>query len=403
MSDSSRRTAEASQKGDLAHRLTRVAAVMGMIAAVVGVAHLAAWLGGYMTQRGLTAIIMKTNTALCLTSVGVALMLLVPPEGGLARRWTARICAVSALLVGLLTLVENLSGWDFGIDQLLAVETPGALAVASPNRMGTPASLSFTLIGLALLIFSRRDHRGVRVMQALALAVCLIALLPTVGFLYGAEQFYGIAQYTGIAWPTAVALLLMGLALLCARPAEGLMSQVTANDPGGVNIRRLLPAFVILPLLLGWLCLAGERAWIFDAATVIPSLALVDVWQWTPMVTLIVLAGLAAIPGEPYESAHVDGANEAQILWHITIPMVLPTVFTAMVLRSVDALKTFDIIYAMTGGGPGYASETLNVMGFKYSFEYFRLGQASVILVFLFIVVLAVSLGIVRLRVRAEQ
>ena len=267
MSDSSRRTAEASQKGDLAHRLTRVAAVMGMIAAVVGVAHLAAWLGGYMTQRGLTAIIMKTNTALCLTSVGVALMLLVPPEGGLARRWTARICAVSALLVGLLTLVENLSGWDFGIDQLLAVETPGALAVASPNRMGTPASLSFTLIGLALLIFSRRDHRGVRVMQALALAVCLIALLPTVGFLYGAEQFYGITQYTGIAWPTAVALLLMGLALLCARPAEGLMSQVTANDPGGVNIRRLLPAFVILPLLLGWLCLAGERAGIFDAAT----------------------------------------------------------------------------------------------------------------------------------------
>ena len=143
--------------------------------------------------------------------------------------------------------------------------------------------------------------------------------------------------------------------------------------------------------------------WVFDAASVIPSLALVDVWQWTPMVTLIVLAGLAAIPGEPYESAHVDGANEAQILWHITIPMVLPTVFTAMVLRSVDALKTFDIIYAMTGGGPGYASETLNVMGFKYSFEYFRLGQASVILVFLFLVVLAVSLGIVRLRVRTQS
>ena len=67
-----------------------------------------------------------------------------------------------------------------------------------------------------------------------------------------------------------------------------------------------------------------------------------------------------------------------------------------MILRSVDALKTFDIIYAMTGGGPGYASETLNIMGFKYSFEYFRLGQASVILVFLFLVVLAVSLGIVR-------
>ena len=125
--------------------------------------------------------------------------------------------------------------------------------------------------------------------------------------------------------------------------------------------------------------------WVFDAASVIPSLALVDVWEWTPMITLIVLAGLASIPSEPYESAHVDGASDAQVLRCITIPMVLPTIFTAMVLRTVDALKTFDIIYAMTGGGPGYASETLNVMGFKYSFEYFRLGQASVILVFLFL------------------
>ena len=65
--------------------------------------------------------------------------------------------------MGVLTLVEHLSGWDFGIDQLLAVETPGAMAVVSPNRMGIPASLSFTLTGLALLILSRRDHRGVKV------------------------------------------------------------------------------------------------------------------------------------------------------------------------------------------------------------------------------------------------
>jgi len=238
-----------------------------MIAAVVGAGHLAAWLGGYMSQRGLSTITVKTNAALCLTLVGVALMLLVLAEAGPARRWAARVCAALSLLLGLLTFVENLSGWDFGIDQLLATEAPGAMAVINPNRMGMPASLSFTLIGLALLILSRRDRRGVRVVQWLALAVCLIALLPTVGFLYGAEEFYGIARYTGIAWPTAVALLLVGVGLLCARPAEGLMAEVTANDPGGVNIRRLLLAFVILPLLLGWLRLVGERAGVFDAPT----------------------------------------------------------------------------------------------------------------------------------------
>jgi PAS domain S-box-containing protein len=252
---------------NLARHFTHAALSLGLSAALVGAGHLAAWLGGSMSHRGLSTITMKTNTALCLTLVGAALILLVPPKAGPLRRWAARAGAALALLVGLLTFVENLSGWNFGIDQLLAAETPGALAVANPNQMGTPASLSFTLIGLALLILSRRDHRGMRVAQDLALAVCLIALLSTIGFLYGAEQFYGIVRYTGIAWPTAVALLLMGLGLLCARPAEGLMAQVTADDPGGVSIRRLVPPFVMLPLLLGWLRLAGERAGVFDAAT----------------------------------------------------------------------------------------------------------------------------------------
>ncbi len=267
MRDSPGKTLKTASGDSLAHGLTHVAAIIGMIAAVVGAGHLAGWFGGYLTQRGLSTITMKTNAALCLTLVGVALMLLVPAKARRVRRWAARVCAALALVVGLLTLVENLSGWDFGIDQLLAAETPGAIAVTNPNRMGMPASLSLTLIGLALLILSRRDRRGVRVAQALALAVCLIALLPAIGFLYGAQDFYGIARYTGIAWPTALALLLLGLGLLCARPAEGLMAQVTADDPGGISLRRLLPAFVLLPLLLGWLRLAGERAGVFDAAT----------------------------------------------------------------------------------------------------------------------------------------
>jgi len=152
------------------------------------------------------------------------------------------------------------------------------------------------------------------------------------------------------------------------------------------------------------LSLAGlpRSDWVYGAATVLPSLMIVDVWQWTPMITLVVLSGLAGLSSEPYESARVDGADEWQIFWGITLPMVMPTVLTAMILRTVDALKTFDIIYAMTGGGPGYASETLNVMAFKYSFEYFRMGQASVLLVILFAVVLGSSVGIMKLRSRVE-
>jgi multiple sugar transport system permease protein len=146
-----------------------------------------------------------------------------------------------------------------------------------------------------------------------------------------------------------------------------------------------------------------QGRWVSSENTVIASLVLVDVWQWTPMITLIVLAGLAGLSEEPVEAARVDGASDWQILRYVTIPMVMPVILTAMILRLIDALKTFDIIFAMTGGGPGYASETLNIMGFKYSFEYFRMGQSSVILVALFVVVLLCSLGIMKLRASSEN
>lgn len=141
-----------------------------------------------------------------------------------------------------------------------------------------------------------------------------------------------------------------------------------------------------------------QSGWVSDAKTVMPSLILVDIWQWTPMITIIVLAGLAGLSSEPYESAMVDGANARQVLFRITLPMLMPTILTAVILRSIDALKTYDIIYSMTRGGPGYASENLNILAFKYSFEYFRLGQSAGMLVFLFIVVLFFSLGVMRLR-----
>lgn len=216
-------------------------------------------------------------------------------------------------------------------------------------------------------------------------------------------------SFTGIAVLAETALGL-GLAILLNREFKG---------KGLVKLFLLLP-LVATPVAIGivwnlffdptiglanWLLtVLGLKplAWVASPDTVIPSLALVDIWQWTPMITLIVLAGLAGLSQEPYESARVDGANALQIFSRITMPMIAPTLLTAMILRVIDALKTFDIIFAMTGGGPGYASETLNVMAFKYSFEYFRMGQSSVILVFLFLLVLAFSMLIMKARKRFE-
>ncbi|AEV29248.1 permease component of ABC-type sugar transporter [Sphaerochaeta pleomorpha str. Grapes] len=146
-----------------------------------------------------------------------------------------------------------------------------------------------------------------------------------------------------------------------------------------------------------------QSGWVSETSTVMPSLILVDIWQWTPMIAIIVLAGLAGLSSEPYESAMVDGANSRQVLFRITLPMLMPTILTAVILRAIDALKTYDIIYAMTGGGPGYASENLNILAFKYSFEYFRMGQSAVMLVFLFFIVLLFSLLVMKLRKIFEQ
>ncbi|NLX11982.1 MAG: sugar ABC transporter permease [Chloroflexi bacterium] len=124
----------------------------------------------------------------------------------------------------------------------------------------------------------------------------------------------------------------------------------------------------------------------------------VDIWQWTPMMAMITLAGLLSLPDEPYEAALVDGATAVRSFIHITLPLLVPTLLTAVLLRSIEALKTFDIIYTMTRGGPGFSTETLNTLAYVRAFEYFRLGQASALLVVFFVIVLGVSVIFVQMR-----
>ncbi len=143
--------------------------------------------------------------------------------------------------------------------------------------------------------------------------------------------------------------------------------------------------------------------WLASNTSVIPALAIVDIWEWTPMVTLIVLAGLAALPHDPYEAAMVDGANNWQVFRYITLPLLSPTILVAVVLRGIDAFKTFDIIYTMTAGGPGFASETLNIYAYNLGFGYFKFGAASSALVALLALVLGSSLLVLWMRRSWEQ
>ena len=144
------------------------------------------------------------------------------------------------------------------------------------------------------------------------------------------------------------------------------------------------------------------QLWVFDPATVIPSLVLVETWQWTPLVMLIVLGGLAAIPTEPYESARIDGASYLQQFRYITLPMIAPFLMVAVLIRLIDALKSFDIIFGMTQGGPGTASETINLYLYATAFAYSDIGYGSAIAVVFFGLIVALSLVTLHLRARTK-
>lgn len=146
----------------------------------------------------------------------------------------------------------------------------------------------------------------------------------------------------------------------------------------------------------------GPQLWVFHPATVIPSLVLVETWQWTPLVMLIVLGGLAAIPSEPYESAMIDGASGWQAFRHITLPLVMPFLFIAAMIRMIDAVKSFDIIFAITQGGPGTASETINLYLYSVSFAYYDVGYGAAIAVVFFALIVALTAALLAIRRRTQ-
>jgi multiple sugar transport system permease protein len=142
--------------------------------------------------------------------------------------------------------------------------------------------------------------------------------------------------------------------------------------------------------------------WVYSPTLVIPSLVLVEIWHWTPLVMLIVLGGLASLPTEPYESARLDGASEWQLFRYVTLPLVAPFIAVAAVIRTIDALKTFDTIYVITGGGPGTASETINIYLYLQAFAFYNIGTASAVVVVFFIIVLALALLLLYMREKTK-
>jgi multiple sugar transport system permease protein len=161
------------------------------------------------------------------------------------------------------------------------------------------------------------------------------------------------------------------------------------------------PQLGVLNYLLSFIGLSPQL-WVYSTATVIPSLVLVEVWHWTPLVALIVLGGLAALPTEPYEAALIDGATKWQTFYHITFPLVLPFIVVAAIIRTIDALKTFDTIFVITQGGPGIASETISIHLYLQAFAFNNVGYASALVIVFFVIIVAMALSLLYLRQKVK-
>ena len=227
-------------------------------------------------------VAMNPLTALAFVLSGVSLWLQAPafpdlPQGRMRR--VAQAGAGLAALVGAVTLLGYLVGENLGLDQVLFRGELGT------NRIAPNTGLNFLLVGAALGLLDWETRRGVRPAQLVLLVPTCVALTSVLGYVYGVGALYGVALYIPMALPTAAAFLLLSIGALCARPDRGLATVITSDDPGGVLARRLLPAALLIPVLLGWLRLVGEHMGLFTtelglAIVVVLSILLFTLLIW---------------------------------------------------------------------------------------------------------------------------
>lgn len=127
--------------------------------------------------------------------------------------------------------------------------------------------------------------------------------------------------------------------------------------------------------------------WISDPHLALISLCIVDIWQWTPFMFLVLLAGFQGLPKAPYEAALCDGLSRMQVTRYITYPLLKPMILIAVLFRTIDSLRTFDIIFIMTGGGPGNVTTTLNIEAYIRAFRFLKFGEGAAVVVIVFAMV----------------
>lgn len=141
----------------------------------------------------------------------------------------------------------------------------------------------------------------------------------------------------------------------------------------------LMPNFGLFTWImnqLGWF----QEAPVFSRSiSAFLTIAIIDVWEWTPFMMLFMLAGLLGMSQEPIEAAHIDGASPWRVFWHVQLPLLRPMIVVALLFRAIDASKIFETIFVLTNGGPGTTTELISIYAFRTAFQNWELGDAAAI------------------------
>jgi len=224
-------------------------------------------------------------------------------------------------------------------------------------------------------------------------------------------------QFTGAVWTTvkfvtaAVAIetvLGLGLALLCVRELPFIRAMrvvlivpmVITPVVVGIVFRLIYASDIGLFTTASNLAGGGSIGILDSESRAFWGLVALDVWEWTPLIFLILLAGLQSLPQEPFEAARVDGAGAWRTFRDHTLPMLMPVLMVALVLRSIDAFTTFDQVYVLTHGGPGTSTELISIYGYDTFFQFQQYGYAAAMLLMVALVVVACAFLAVRLMRR---
>lgn len=210
------------------------------------------------------------------------------------------------------------------------------------------------------------------------------------------ERFWGALGNTALFAVVTVALeLVLGLAL-------ALLLHGTFRGRGLARTLSILPwalPTVVVAVIWRFLFEAGAQdgpEWLSDAQLAWLPIVLADVWKTTPFVALLLLAGLSGIDPVLYEAARIDGAGRLATLVHVTLPALRPALVVAVLFRSVDALRVFDLIFVLTAGGPGTATEPLAMYSFVALLRNLRFGYGSALSVIVFALTALLALAYIR-------